>query len=75
MTQRLHLVFGGELTDPSQNTFRDVDDDTLRRQARGAASSSVIRGGVGPIGGADADHVSRQSLRHLAPVEQHHRGC
>ena len=26
MTQRLHLVFGGELTDPSQNTFRDVDD-------------------------------------------------
>ena len=26
MTQRLHLVFGGELTDPSQNTFREVDD-------------------------------------------------
>jgi hypothetical protein len=26
MTQRLHLVFGGELTDPSQNTFRNVDD-------------------------------------------------
>ncbi len=24
MTQRLHLVFGGELTDPSSNTFRDV---------------------------------------------------
>ncbi|MBC6437233.1 MAG: DUF4170 domain-containing protein [Rhodobacteraceae bacterium] len=26
MSQRLHLVFGGELTDPSGNTFRDVDD-------------------------------------------------
>jgi hypothetical protein len=26
MPQRLHLVFGGELTDPSKNTFRDVGD-------------------------------------------------
>lgn len=26
MTQRLHLVFGGELTDPQKTTFRDVDD-------------------------------------------------
>lgn len=26
MAQRLHLVFGGELIDPSKNTFRDVDD-------------------------------------------------
>ena len=26
MTQRLHLVFGGELTDPSKTTFRNVDD-------------------------------------------------
>ncbi len=26
MTQRLHLVFGGELVDPAQNVFRDVDD-------------------------------------------------
>jgi hypothetical protein len=25
MTQRLHLVFGGELVDPSSRTFRDVD--------------------------------------------------
>lgn len=25
MTQRLHLVFGGELTDPTKNTFKDVD--------------------------------------------------
>lgn len=24
MAQRLHLVFGGELTDPTRNTFRDV---------------------------------------------------
>ncbi|MGB0900939.1 DUF4170 domain-containing protein [Halocynthiibacter namhaensis] len=26
MTQRLHLVFGGELTDPSKNAFKDVND-------------------------------------------------
>jgi hypothetical protein len=25
MTQRLHLVFGGELVDPSGTQFRDVD--------------------------------------------------
>jgi Domain of unknown function (DUF4170) len=26
MTQRLHLVFGGELTDPSKTHFKDTDD-------------------------------------------------
>ena len=26
MAQRLHLVFGGELVDPSQNVFREVDE-------------------------------------------------
>lgn len=26
MTQRLHLVFGGELVDPSKSTFVDVND-------------------------------------------------
>lgn len=26
MTQRLHLVFGGELEDPSRNVFRAVED-------------------------------------------------
>lgn len=26
MVQRLHLVFGGELVDPSKNVFRNVDD-------------------------------------------------
>ncbi len=25
MTQRLHLVFGGELVNPSSNAFRDVN--------------------------------------------------
>ena len=25
MTQRLHLVFGGELVDPAWNVFRDVN--------------------------------------------------
>ena len=26
MVQRLHLVFGGELKDPTKTEFRDVDD-------------------------------------------------
>ena len=26
MAQRLHLVFGGELVDPSKNIFKNVDD-------------------------------------------------
>ncbi|GAA6201534.1 DUF4170 domain-containing protein [Aquicoccus sp. SU-CL01552] len=26
MTQRLHLVFGGELVDPSKSAFKDVND-------------------------------------------------
>lgn len=26
MTQRLHLVFGGELTDPAKTSFKNVDD-------------------------------------------------
>ena len=26
MAQRLHLVFGGELTDPTKNAFKDVED-------------------------------------------------
>jgi len=26
MPQRLHLVFGGELSDPSKNHFKDPDD-------------------------------------------------
>ncbi len=26
MTQRLHLVFGGELTDPTKTAFKDVKD-------------------------------------------------
>jgi hypothetical protein len=26
MTQRLHLVFGGELVTPGENTFKNTDD-------------------------------------------------
>lgn len=26
MTQRLHLVFGGELVEPSKTVFKDVED-------------------------------------------------
>lgn len=26
MTNRLHLVFGGELVDPTKTTFKDTDD-------------------------------------------------
>ncbi|MFQ3184437.1 MAG: hypothetical protein ACI9RO_001277 [Alteromonas macleodii] len=26
MSQRLHLVFGGELIDPTKNAFKDIND-------------------------------------------------
>lgn len=26
MEKRLHLVFGGELVDPTKNVFKDIDD-------------------------------------------------
>lgn len=26
MTQRLHLVFGGELVDPTKNVFKNIDE-------------------------------------------------
>lgn len=29
MPQRLHLVFGGELTDPTKKVFKDVNDIDL----------------------------------------------
>ncbi|MHA3979752.1 DUF4170 domain-containing protein [Halovulum sp. GXIMD14794] len=29
MTQRLHLVFGGELVDPTKSAFRNVDEIDL----------------------------------------------
>lgn len=51
MTQRLHLVFGGELVDPSQNVFRDVNEldivgifpdyDSAFRAWKGAAQRTV----------------------------------
>ncbi len=51
MTQRLHLVFGGELVDPSRNVFRDVgslhvvgifpDYDTAFRAWKGEAQRTV----------------------------------
>ena len=51
MTQKLHLVFGGELVDPSRNVFRDVanlhvvgifpDYDTAFRAWKGEAQRTV----------------------------------
>jgi Domain of unknown function (DUF4170) len=51
MTQRLHLVFGGELVDPQRNVFRDVDQldivgifpdyDSAYRAWKGAAQRTV----------------------------------
>ena len=29
MTQRLHLVFGGELIDPTKNAFKDVNEKDI----------------------------------------------
>lgn len=51
MTQRLHLVFGGELVDPQRNVFRDVsqlhivgmfpDYDSAFRAWKGEAQRTV----------------------------------
>lgn len=51
MAQRLHLVFGGELTDPSKTTFRNVSEidivgifpnyQTAYEAWKGAAQRSV----------------------------------
>ena len=51
MTQRLHLVFGGELVDPQKNVFRDVsqihivgmfpDYDSAFRAWKGEAQRTV----------------------------------
>ena len=51
MTQRLHLVFGGELVDPQTNVFRDVsqihivgmfpDYETAYRAWKGEAQRTV----------------------------------
>jgi len=51
MTQRLHLVFGGELVDPQKNVFRDVsqihlvgmfpDYDTAYRAWKAEAQRTV----------------------------------
>ncbi len=54
MTQRLHLVFGGELVDPQKNVFRDVgqihivgmfpDYDSAFRAWKGEAQRTVDNG-------------------------------
>ena len=51
MTQRLHLIFGGELVDPQRNVFRDVsqlhivgmfpDYDSAFRAWKGEAQRTV----------------------------------
>lgn len=51
MTQRLHLVFGGELVDPQKTAFRNVDEihvvgifpdyDSARAAWKGAAQRTV----------------------------------
>ncbi len=51
MTQRLHLVFGGELVDPQKTVFRDPaaidivgifpDYDSAQRAWKGAAQRTV----------------------------------
>ncbi len=51
MPQRLHLVFGGELVDPTKNAFRNVDEidvvgifpdyDSAYDAWRGAAQRTV----------------------------------
>jgi NRPS condensation-like uncharacterized protein len=52
MTQRLHLVFGGELTDPQHNTFRDTDAIeivSISEGISGMISNSFTTAGINTV--------------------------
>ena len=73
MPQRLHLVFGGELIDPQQTEFRDVDaidvvgiypDYAAAYQARKGKAQSTV----------DNAHV-RYFIAHLHRLQDEERGA
>ena len=72
MTQRLHLVFGGELVTPSENTFKDVSKIHVvgifpnYKAAYNAWKAEAQRT-------VDNAHM-RYFIAHLHRLQRHHRG-
>lgn len=78
MTQRLHLVFGGELVDPGSTAFKDVDDihivgmfpdyasayDAWKREAQRTVDNAHTRYFIAHI------HRLRDEEREASPTEE-----
>ena len=78
MAQRLHLVFGGELADPSGTHFRDVDDihivgifpdyatayDAWKREAQRTVDDAHMRYFIAHL------HRLRDEERETSPTEE-----
>jgi hypothetical protein len=78
MAQRLHLVFGGELVDPSKSQFRDVNDihivgmfpdyasahDAWRAEAQRTVDNAHTRYFIAHI------HRLRDEERETSPTEE-----
>ena len=78
MAQRLHLVFGGELVDPSKSQFRDVKDihivgmfpdyasahDAWRAEAQRTVDNAHTRYFIAHI------HRLRDEEREASPTEE-----
>lgn len=75
MTQRLHLVFGGELIDPTKADFKDLDDlhlvglfadydaayDAWKAEAQKTVDNAHMRYFIAPIEPGKDDPVERGS--------------
>ncbi len=78
MTQRLHLVFGGELVDPGSTAFKDVDNlhivgmfpdyktayDAWKREAQRTVDNANTRYFIAHI------HRLRDEEREASPTEE-----
>ncbi len=78
MTQRLHLVFGGELVDPGATTFKSVEDihivgmfpdyksayDAWKREAQRTVDNAHARYFIAHI------HRLRDEEREASPTEE-----
>lgn len=78
MAQRLHLVFGGELVDPTSTAFKNVDDihivgmypdyasayDAWKREAQRTVDNAHMRYFIAHI------HRLRDEEREASPTEE-----
>jgi hypothetical protein len=78
MAQRLHLVFGGELVDPTKNTFKNVEDihlvgiypnyeqayDAWKAEAQGTVDNAHMRYFIAHL------HRLREEGAEASPTEE-----